>query len=210
MNAISQFFPEFSPRQRAQLQAFEILLRDYNRKVNLISRQREDRIEMDHFLPSLAIAKILRPAPKSRWMDVGTGGGLPGIPLAIAFPECEFLLVDSIRKKIDAVEFFAPQLQLANVRSHCCRAESVPERFDFITGRAVVALPDFLRWTFSKLRPGRKSSLANGILYLKGGNASQEIAPLEANSATIFPLADIFDGEIAADKFIIHIPFESK
>lgn len=201
---IQRFFPQLSKTQVAQLEALVALVRDYNQKVNLVSRKREEWILEDHVLPSLALTKVITFANNSAIMDVGTGGGFPGLPLAIAHPNCQFLLVDSIGKKIDAVNYFVRSLGLKNVKTHHGRVEKIQRTFDFVVARAVTALPDFLALVKNKVHRGHQSSLSNGVLYLKGGDFTAEIEKI-SHPVTCWPMAGLFENGIAADKCIVFV-----
>ncbi len=168
MERIVSYFPQLTSLQQERLTLLGQLYRKWNDKINVISRKDIDALYVHHVLHSLAIAKIISFRPRTRVMDVGTGGGFPGIPLSIFFPEAEFYLIDSIAKKIKVVNEIAAALELQNVKAEQRRVETVPEKFDFIVSRAVTAFPDFLKLIRNKIRPGKENELPNGVLYLKG------------------------------------------
>jgi 16S rRNA (guanine527-N7)-methyltransferase len=203
--AIFRYFPEFDASQRASYIAFGEAFREWNSRLNLISRKDMDAFYERHVLHSLAIARVIRFEPGSRILDIGTGGGFPGIPLAIAFPHCHFVLMDSIAKKIAAVESIVSALHLSNTTALCGRAENHREKYDFIVSRAVTAMPDFLPWTKEKFLPNNRNKLANGILYLKGGDLSDELESIGRPYA-IYSISDYFKEEFFATKKVVYIP----
>ncbi|MEE4256964.1 MAG: 16S rRNA (guanine(527)-N(7))-methyltransferase RsmG [Bacteroidales bacterium] len=175
MEMIKKFFPELSKEQLEQLSKLFGLYTYWNERINLISRKDIEHLEVRHILHSLAIAKIIQFRPGTKVFDVGTGGGFPGIPLAILFPEVEFTLVDSIGKKIRVVQEVVDALQLGNVKALQIRAEQLDDEFDFIVSRAVTRLPAFISWVRDKVKAENFNSLNNGILYLKGGDIEEEL-----------------------------------
>ena len=205
MNLVRQYFPELTPEQDRQFSMIRELYEYWNERINLVSRKDIDKLEERHVLHSLAIARIIRFKPGTRILDVGTGGGFPGIPLAIMFPESEFLLVDSIGKKIMVVNEIAAALKLNNVKAMQIRAEEVDALFDFIVSRAVTGMPVFLRWVKSKISTQNFNSLNNGILYLKGGNVEEEMKAVHARYA-IYDLDINFPLEFFHTKKLIYIP----
>lgn len=171
---IFDHFPHLTEQQREQFAALDQLYRYWNERVNLISRQDIENLYPRHILHSLAIAHYLPKECAKKVLDVGTGGGFPGIPLAILYPETQFLLVDSIGKKIRVVEAIIDSLQLKNCRAEVIRAEQLKERFDYVVSRAVTSLPRFIPWVWDKLHPSTEEC-SRGILYLKGGELEEEI-----------------------------------
>jgi len=200
-----KYFPELSEAQVMTFERALDLYRDWNTKINLVSRNDVDNLVERHFLHSLSIAKVIKFAPKSKIMDVGTGGGFPGIPLAILFPEVDFYLIDTIGKKIKVVQDIAEQIGLKNVKAEQKRAENVKKiRFDFIVSRAVTNLPEFLSWVEHNILSKQKNKLRNGILYIKGGDVLEEIAGTH-KKYKIFELSKIFEEEFFETKKVIHL-----
>jgi len=206
MDLILKYFNHLNNKQKEQFEALLPLYSDWNSKINLISRKDMDHFYERHVLHSLAIAKFVKPVPGCKLMDAGTGGGFPGIPLAILFPEVRFLLVDSIGKKIKVVENIAESLELKNVQAVQQRIEQVEGRFDFIISRAVTALPDFVKWSAGKIDGNSKCNKANGIIYLKGGDLSAELNAVPKNLSTkTLNLSDWFDEDFFETKKLVHV-----
>lgn len=201
---VLSYFPELTEVQKERFAALESLYREWNEKINVISRKDMDSFGIHHVLHSLAIAKVVRFKPGTRIMDVGTGGGFPGIPLAILFPEAEFSLVDSIGKKIKVVQGVAEALELTNVRAEQTRVEQTVGDQDFIVSRAVTAFPAFVGFTRNKIRKGGINDLPNGILYLKGGDFEEEIKPY-ADRVQVFAIPQFFKEEFFETKKIIYL-----
>lgn len=206
MNLISQYFPDLSEVQLNQFSKLEDLYTDWNARINVISRKDIDSLYMKHVLHSLGIAKVQPFLPNSRVLDVGTGGGFPGIPLAIMFPETKFVLVDSVGKKIKVVEAVVEALGLKNVTAIHGRAEKVKGEFDFIVSRAVTKMDDFVKWVRKKIRRKNKHKIKNGVLYLKGGDLTEELQNFP--SAKIFDLTDYFNDPFFETKKVVHIPIK--
>ncbi len=208
MEEILKQFPDLSDNQILQFQKLQSLYEDWNAKINVISRKDIDELYTRHVLHSLGIAKIIEFRPGSKIMDVGTGGGFPGIPLAILFPEVDFYLIDVIAKKIKVVNEVAAGLGLKNVKAEQKRAELVKQEFDFIVSRAVTNMPDFVSWVDDKVSKKQNHELANGILYLKGGDLTEELAAFP--KATQYNLSDFFKDEFFETKKVVHLPLKYK
>ena len=208
MDIIKKYFPGLTSGQEEQFAALGDLYREWNEKINVISRKDIDQLYERHVLHSLGIAKVIRFSPGTKVMDVGTGGGFPGIPLAIMYPDVDFLLVDSIAKKISVVEAVAAGLQLKNVRAQQNRAEKIPEQFDFIISRAVTAFPKFVSLVRAKVSARQHNELANGILYLKGGDFDEELEAFR-NRVKVFALSDFFEEEFFETKKLIHLELKN-
>lgn len=208
MQEILQYFPDLSEEQIAQFQKLEVLYKDWNAKINVISRKDIDELYVKHVLHSLAIAKIQSFKPGATVLDVGTGGGFPGIPLAILFPETRFYLIDVIAKKIKVVQAVAEALELKNVKAEQIRAENVKGDFDFIVSRAVTNMPDFVSWVKDKIKKQSKHELKNGILYLKGGDLTEELKDFP--KATEYNIAEFFAPDFFETKKVVHLPLKFK
>ena len=208
MEEILKQFPDLSDNQILQFQKLQGLYEDWNAKINVISRKDIDELYTRHVLHSLGIAKIIEFRPGSKIMDVGTGGGFPGIPLAILFPEVDFYLIDVIAKKIKVVNEVAAGLGLKNVKAEQKRAELVKQEFDFIVSRAVTNMPDFVKWVDDKVAKKQNHELANGILYLKGGDLTEELKDFP--KATQYNLSDFFTDEFFETKKVVHLPLKYK
>ena len=208
MKILSTYFKDLSDEQIIQFGQLEALYKEWNAQINVISRKDIDTLYERHVLHSLGIAKVQAFKSKSKILDVGTGGGFPGIPLAILFPESRFLLVDSIGKKIKVVQKIASTLGLKNVKAQHSRAENVKGEFDFIVSRAVTNMDDFVKWTRKKVAKKQNHELKNGILYLKGGDLTKEL--INFPKATIFNLPDYFTEEFFETKKVVHLPLKYK
>lgn len=206
MEAILKHFPNLSDVQKEQFHQLDSLYHDWNEKINVISRKDIDALYTKHVLHSLGIAKIQSFEPGTFVLDVGTGGGFPGIPLAILFPETRFYLIDVIAKKIKVVQAVADALGLKNVKAEQIRAENVKGDFDFIVSRAVTNMPDFVSWVKTKIKKQHKHELKNGILYLKGGDLTEELAAFP--KAILYDLADFFEDEFFETKKVVHLPLK--
>ncbi len=204
MDNILKYFPNLTTQQQAQFAALPGLYAEWNAQINVISRKDIEHIVERHIIHSMAIAKVISFANGTKVMDVGTGGGFPGIPLAILFPETDFLLVDSIGKKIKVVNAIAASLGLQNVKGIHARAEQVDGQFDFIVSRAVTALPEFMGWVAGKIKKQGINELENGVLYLKGGDLDAELIPLK-QYWKVYNLNDIFDEPFFETKKVVHI-----
>jgi 16S rRNA (guanine527-N7)-methyltransferase len=208
MEFILKYFPELTEVQISQFQQLEALYHDWNSKINVISRKDIDQLYVKHVLHSLAIAKIQKFEPGTYILDVGTGGGFPGIPLAILFPETRFYLIDVILKKINVVKAVAESLELKNVKAEQIRAENVKGDFDFIVSRAVTNMPDFVSWIKDKIKKQQKHELKNGILYLKGGDLTEELASFP--NAKEYHISDFFEDDFFETKKVVHLPLKYK
>jgi 16S rRNA (guanine527-N7)-methyltransferase len=205
---ILKYFPNITQKQREQFERLPELYNFWNNQINVISRKDIDQLYERHVLHSLGIAKVMEFLPGDKVLDVGTGGGFPGIPLAILFPETQFYLVDSIGKKIKVVQEVASALGLQNLRAAHLRAEQVDEKFDFVVSRAVTRLKEFYTWVKGKFNKQSNNKLPNGILYLKGGDLEQEIA--EAGLAVQqYHLKDYFEEEFFETKQVVYIRAKS-
>ncbi|MBR3828065.1 MAG: 16S rRNA (guanine(527)-N(7))-methyltransferase RsmG [Bacteroidales bacterium] len=205
MDLILKYFPNLTERQKEQFAALPDLYNDWNSKINVISRKDMDNFVEHHVLHSLAIAKVVQFKTMCDIMDLGTGGGFPGIPLAIMFPDANFYLVDSIGKKIKVVKDVAEQLQLKNVTAEQIRAEQVQRDFDFIVSRAVTDLSQFAGWVKGKISDIHYHKLRNGIIYLKGGDLTDEIAPFRKKVRT-WDIAEFFEEPYFETKKVIYMP----
>lgn len=202
---IFNYFPELTPGQRKQFEDMHGLYAYWNDRINVISRKDIDNLYVNHVLHSLGIAKILKFNPSANVLDVGTGGGFPGIPLAVLFPETRFHLVDSIGKKITVVKNVADALSLRNVTAEQIRAEDVKDTYDFVVSRAVTRLKEFYNWVHKKTKKVSTHSMQNGILYLKGGDLAEELAEL-GKPLTVFDLKDHFKEEFFETKKVVYVP----
>jgi 16S rRNA (guanine527-N7)-methyltransferase len=206
MDLILNYFSGLTKSQIQQFRRLEGLYNEWNAQINVISRRDIDELYLRHVLHSLGIAKVQAFKPRSKILDVGTGGGFPGIPLAIMFPETNFYLVDSIGKKIKVVKEVVDTLGLKNVKAEPIRAEKVKGEFDFIVSRAVTNMDDFVKWTRNKVTKKQNHELKNGILYLKGGDLTQEL--INFPNAKIFNLSDYFNEDFFETKKVVHIPIK--
>ena len=191
MDIIHKYFKNLSENQIQQFEKLQGLYQDWNLKINVVSRKDIDELYLRHVLHSLAIAKVVQFKPGAKILDVGTGGGFPGIPLAILFPETQFHLVDSIGKKIKVVDEVVAGLGLENVKTTNGRAEELKDTYDFIVSRAVAQMETFVRWTRGRISKKQNHDLKNGILYLKGGDLSEELKLY--TSATIYEIPNYFE-----------------
>ncbi|WP_072402915.1 16S rRNA (guanine(527)-N(7))-methyltransferase RsmG [Flaviramulus basaltis] len=208
MQLILKYFPNLTDDQIEKFKQLESLYQDWNLKINVVSRKDIDELYLRHVLHSLAIAKVISFKDGSKILDVGTGGGFPGIPLAILFPECSFHLVDSIAKKIKVVDEVVEGLGLTNVKTTHSRVEEINDTYDFIVSRAVAAMPTFVHWVKGKIAKEQNHDLKNGILYLKGGDLSEELK--DYRTATIYNLSDYFSEDFYETKKVVHLPIKFK
>ncbi|MFT5761137.1 MAG: 16S rRNA (guanine527-N7)-methyltransferase [Polaribacter sp.] len=208
MKIIQKYFTDLTEIQLEQFTKLQELYKDWNLKINVVSRKDIDELYLRHVLHSLGIAKVISFKPGSKVLDVGTGGGFPGIPLAILFPETQFHLVDSIGKKIKVVDEVVAGLGLENVKTTNGRVEEVKGDYDFIVSRAVAQMETFVGWTKGKTLKKQNHNIKNGILYLKGGDLSEELA--KYTSATIYDLPNYFDEDFFETKKVVHLAMKFK
>lgn len=204
VETIFEYFPNLSENQKEQFKKLEELYKDWNQKINVVSRKDIDELYLRHVLHSLGIAKFTSFNSGASILDVGTGGGFPGIPLAILYPEVHFTLVDSIAKKIKVVNEVVEGLQLTNVTTINKRVEEIPGQFDFIVSRAVAAMPTFVYWVKGKIKKVSEHEIRNGILYLKGGDLKEELK--EYKTAQIYTLTDYFKEDFFETKKLVYLP----
>ena len=202
VSLILKYFPEITDEQKQQFEKLEQLYTEWNEKINVISRKDMDGLYEKHILHSLGIAKVMPFADGTKVLDVGTGGGFPGIPLAILFPEVSFMLIDSIGKKIKVVEAVSEGLGLKNVTAVHGRAEKLKDKFHFVVSRAVTQMPEFLRWLKGKFEKEQFNEKHNGVLYLKGGDLAEELAGLRCE---IFQLKNYFEEEFFDTKKVVYL-----
>lgn len=208
MKEIKTYFPDLTEFQIRQFEQLASLYTLWNSQINVVSRKDIDELYTRHVLHSLGIAKVQTFNSGASVLDIGTGGGFPGIPLAILFPETDFYLVDSIGKKIKVVTEVASALGLKNVKAEHIRAEKVKGEFDFIVSRAVTRMDDFYKWTRGKIKKKSSHKLANGILYLKGGDLTEELKKFP--KASLYDLPNYFEEEFFETKKVVHIPLKYK
>ena len=208
MDIIQKYFKNLTETQIAQFSKLQELYQDWNLKINVVSRKDIDELYLRHVLHSLGIAKVITFKNGSKVLDVGTGGGFPGIPLAILFPETQFHLVDSIGKKIKVVDEVVAGLGLTNVKTTHGRVEEVKDTYDFIVSRAVAQMETFVGWTKGRIAKKQNHDLKNGILYLKGGDLSEELQ--KYTSATIYDLPAYFDEDFFETKKVVHLGMKFK
>ena len=208
MELILKYFPQLTDIQKEQFSQLQNLYQDWNLKINVVSRKDIDELYLRHVLHSLGIAKIQTFLPGSKILDVGTGGGFPGIPLAILYPEVQFHLVDSIGKKIKVVDEVVEGLQLENVKTTNARVETISENYDFIVSRAVAQMETFVHWVIGKIAKKSLHDRKNGILYLKGGDLTEELKVYK--NAEIYPLENYFEEEFFKTKSVVYLPLKYK
>ncbi len=204
MDLIRKYFPNLTPQQDSQLAMLGGLYAEWNVKINTISRKDIQNLYERHILSSLSVAKVIRFKAGTRIIDVGTGGGFPGIPLAILFPEVDFMLIDSVGKKIKVVEAVAQSVGLTNVHAQQIRFDKVKDSFDFVISRAVTKIPELLMWSRGKISPVNKNDLPNGILYLKGGDFEDELSGLRQH-IQIYQLSKYFEEDFYETKKLVHL-----
>ncbi len=208
MQIILKYFPDLTEEQIDQFTKLKELYAEWNAKINVVSRKDIDLLYERHVLHSLGIAKVQKFLPGANVMDVGTGGGFPGIPLAILFPETNFYLCDVIAKKIKVVNAVATALELTNVKAEQKRAGTFDTQFDFIVSRAVTKMPDFVKWVRSNVKKKSNHELKNGILYLKGGDLTEELSVF--STVKEYLLADFFEEDFFETKKVVHLPMKYK
>jgi 16S rRNA (guanine527-N7)-methyltransferase len=209
MEILTKYFPDLTDQQMDQFGRLGLLYEKWNSQINVISRKDIEQLYERHVLHSLAIAKVIQFKPKTTVLDVGTGGGFPGIPLAILFPETSFMLIDSIGKKIKVVNEVASALNLTNVVAEHIRVEEVKQKFDFVVSRAVTAFPRFVSMVRTKVASKNINDLPNGILYLKGGDFEEEIEPFR-KQIQVYELQSFFQEEFFETKRLIHMTLKNK
>lgn len=205
MELIIKYFPDITAQQRRQFAALYGLYEEWNARINVVSRKDFDQLYLRHILHSLAIARVCSFDDGARILDVGCGGGFPSIPLAILFPGASFVAADSIAKKISVVRGVAEGIGLQNLEPRCVRAESIPERFDYVVSRAVTAMPAFVEWVWPRLERGQKGSLPNGILYLKGGDLAEELGMTDKRWY-LYDISNFFEEEFFETKKVVYTP----
>ncbi len=205
MNTIQNYFPSLSSRQIEQFEALLDLYTEWNSKINVISRKDIQNLYVHHVLHSLAIAKFIGFTPATRILDVGTGGGFPGIPLAIFFPELEFVMIDSIGKKIKVVNEVSQAISLTNVEAIHRRVQDEKRKFDFVVSRAVMPMLEFTKLVRKNISPTHKNALNNGLICLKGGDLSEELKPFK-NKAEVFTLTQYFSESFFETKKLVYLP----
>jgi len=204
LDILENYFPDLSSRKKKQFTQLESLYGEWNEKINIISRKDITELYERHVLHSMSIARLIEFAPKSQILDVGTGGGFPGIPLAILFPQVDFYLIDSIGKKIKVVQEISQALDLRNVEARHQRAQEFKRPIDFVVSRAVTKMETFVPWVKKNITKKSKHNLPNGILFLKGGDLKEELQNFPKSK--VFKLSEFFEEEFFETKKIVHLP----
>ena len=200
---IEKYFPSLTEHQKEQFRALYALYADWNAKINVVSRKDFEQLYLRHVLHSLAIAKVCQFEAGAKVLDVGCGGGFPSVPLAIMFPEVQFISADSIGKKITVVKGVCEGAGITNIDARHTRVEQIPEKFDYVISRAVTEMPQFVKWIWSKIERGQKGTLPNGILYLKGGDLTEELSATRMKW-TEYQIADFFEEEFFETKKVVY------
>ena len=208
MKIIQKYFNDLTEEQIIQFAKLELLYKDWNSKINVISRKDIDELYLRHVLHSLSIAKLISFKDGTSILDVGTGGGFPGIPLAILFPNCKFHLVDSIQKKINVVNNVVKELDLKNVKTSSFRVEAISEKNDFVVSRAVTNMKDFVSWIKFKINKNSFNDFKNGVLYLKGGDLNEELKSFK--NVKTFELSEFFNEDFFNEKKVVYLPIKYK
>ena len=208
MTIIQKYFNDLTNEQLSQFAKLELLYKDWNSKINVISRKDIDELYLRHVLHSLSISKLISFKDGTSILDVGTGGGFPGIPLAILFPNCRFHLVDSIQKKITVVNNVVKELDLKNVKTSCSRVEAISDKYDFVVSRAVTNMKDFVSWIKFKINKKSFNDFKNGVLYLKGGDLEDELKSFK--NVKTFELSEIFNEDFFIQKKVVYLPIKYK
>ena len=208
MTIIQKYFNDLTNEQLSQFAKLELLYKDWNSKINVISRKDIDELYLRHVLHSLSIAKLISFKDGTSILDVGTGGGFPGIPLAILFPNCKFHLVDSIQKKITVVNNVVKELDLKNVKTSCSRVEAISDKYDFVVSRAVTNMKDFVSWIKFNINKKSFNDFKNGVLYLKGGDLEDELKSFK--NVKTFELSEIFNEDFFIQKKVVYLPIKYK
>ena len=205
MKLILEHFANLNKKQIEQFSMLKAIYENWNQKINVISRKDIDNINLRHvLLHSMSIAKFIKFKKQTKILDLGTGGGFPGIPLAILFPDCNFILVDSVKKKITVVENVVKELKLNNVISHCSRVEELDLKFDFLVTRAVAKMPKIINWSRGKFNLESNNEIKNGVIALKGGDINEELSLIK--NPTILPIEEILDNQYFINKKIVYVP----
>lgn len=200
---IEKYFPALTEHQKEQLRALYALYADWNAKINVVSRKDFEQLYLRHVLHSLAIAKVCQFEAGAKVLDVGCGGGFPSVPLAIMFPDVQFISADSIGKKITVVKGVCEGAGITNIDARHTRVEQIPEKFDYVISRAVTEMPQFVKWIWSKIERGQRGTLPNGILYLKGGDLTEELSATRMKW-TEYQIADFFEEEFFETKKVVY------
>lgn len=203
ISLIEKYFPTLTEHQKEQFSSLYALYADWNAKINVVSRKDFEQLYLRHVLHSLAIAKVCQFEAGARVLDVGCGGGFPSVPLAIMFPEVKFVSADSIGKKITVVKGVCEGAGITNIDARHTRVEQIPEKFDYVVSRAVTEMPQFVKWIWSKIERGQRGSLPNGILYLKGGDLTEELAATKMRW-TEYNISEFFEEEFFETKKVVY------